>query len=56
VPRDAVVKEKDAFSVRVLDGDSARSRAVTLGAMTDYEVVVASGLEPGAIVQRHVAK
>jgi HlyD family secretion protein len=57
VPRDAVVKEEnDSFSVRVLDGDSARSRTVTLGAMNDYEVVVASGLEAGAIVQRHVAK
>ena len=56
VPRDAVVKENDAFSVRVLDDGSARSRTVTLGAMNDYEVVVASGLEPGAIVQRHVAK
>lgn len=56
VPRDAVMKEDGAFSVRVLDGDSARAKTVTLGAMNDYEVVVASGLEPGAIVQRHVAK
>jgi hypothetical protein len=56
VPRDAVVKENDTYSVRVLDGESARSRTVTIGAMNDYEVVVASGLEPGAIVQRHVAR
>jgi hypothetical protein len=57
VPRDAIVKEKnDSFSVRVLDGDSSRSQAVTLGDMNDYEVVVASGLEPGTTVQRHVAK
>jgi biotin carboxyl carrier protein len=56
VPRDAVVKENDAFSVRVLDGGSARTRTVTLGAVNDSEVVIASGLEPGAIVQRHVAK
>jgi len=40
----------------VLDGGSARSRTVTLGATNDYEVVVTSGLEPGTIVQRHVAK
>ena len=29
---------------------------VTLGATNDYEVVVASGLEPGVTVQRHVAR
>jgi hypothetical protein len=29
---------------------------VTVGGMNDHEVVIASGLEPGAIVQRHVAK
>jgi len=56
VPRDAIVREKDTFTVRVLDGDSARSRTVTLGAMNDYEVIVASGLEPGTMVQRHVAQ
>jgi HlyD family secretion protein len=56
VPRDAIVREKDTFTVRVLDGDSARSRTVTLGAMNDYEVIVASGLEPGMMVQRHVAQ
>jgi HlyD family secretion protein len=55
VPRDAIVREKDTVTVRVLDGDSARSRTVTLGAMNDYEVIVASGLEPGVMVQRHVA-
>ncbi len=42
--------------VRVLDGDGARPRTVTLGAMNDYEVIVASGLEPGMMVQRHVAQ
>ena len=56
VPRDAVVRENDAFSVRVMDGDRARTRAVTLGAMNDHQVIVASGLEPGVTVQRHVAK
>ena len=56
VPRDAVVREKDTFTVRVLDGDSARPRTVTLGAMNDHEVIVASGLEPGVTVQRHVAQ
>ncbi len=56
VPRDAVVRENDTFTVRVLDGDRARTRTVTLGAMNDHEVIVASGLEPGVTVQRHVAQ
>ena len=56
VPRDAIVRDKDTFAVRVLDGNRARPRTVTLGAMNDYEVVVASGLEPGVMVQRHVAQ
>jgi biotin carboxyl carrier protein len=56
VPRDAVVLERDTFTVWVLDGDGARPRVVTLGAMNDHEVIVASGLEPGMTVQRHVAQ
>ena len=56
VPRDAVTGEKGNFSVRVMDGDRVRQRAVTLGQMSDHEVVVASGLEPGMTVQRHVAQ
>ena len=66
VPRDAIVpvhrssqseggREPDAFAVRVLEGGSAHLRAVTLGAESDHEVIVASGLEPEAVVQRHVA-
>ena len=56
VPRDAIVRENDAFTVQVLDGDRARPRTVTLGPMNDYEAIVASGLEPGMVVQRHVAR
>jgi HlyD family secretion protein len=56
VPRDAVTGEKGNFSVRVMDGDRARARTVTLGPMSDHEVVVASGLEAGTTVQRHVAQ
>lgn len=65
VPRDAVLARRssqseggvqnDTFSVRVVDEDGSRPRTVTLGAMNDHEVVVASGLEPGVTVQRHVA-
>jgi multidrug efflux pump subunit AcrA (membrane-fusion protein) len=56
VPRDAIVRENDTFTVRLLDGDRIRPRTVTLGAMNDHEVIVASGLEPGMTVQRHVAQ
>ena len=56
LPRDAIVGEKDNYSVRVMDGDRVRTRPVKLGTMNDYEVVVASGLEPGVTVQRHVAR
>jgi RND family efflux transporter MFP subunit len=56
VPRDAIARENDTFTVRVVDGGSARSRTVTLGAMNDHEVIVTSGLEPGVSVQRHVAR
>jgi len=56
VPRDAIVGEKGDFSVRVRDGDRVSTHKVTLGAMNDYEVVVASGLDPGVTVERHVAR
>ena len=55
VPRDAVVAENGGHSVRVIDGDRVRARAVTLGTTSDHEVVIASGLEPGVMVQRHVS-
>jgi RND family efflux transporter MFP subunit len=56
LPRDAVVGTKDNYTVRVMDGDSVRSRPVTLGPMSDHEVVVNSGLDAGVTVQRHVAQ
>ena len=55
IPRDAVVRENDTFTVRVLDDGRARAQTVTLGEMSDHEVIVTSGLEPGTTVQRHVA-
>jgi HlyD family secretion protein len=65
VPRDAIVlarrssqseggPQNGAFAVRVLEGDDVRQQEVTLGAMSDHEVIVSSGLEPGVVVQRHV--
>ena len=56
LPRDAVKVSGQASSVEVQDGARTRSRPVTLGPLSDHEVVVSSGLEPGAVVQRHVAK
>jgi multidrug efflux pump subunit AcrA (membrane-fusion protein) len=56
VPRDAITGENGNFTVRVVDGDRIRSRAVILGPMNDHEAVVASGLQPGESVQRHVAR
>ena len=56
VPRDAVARSDDGFAVQVMDGDRGRPRAVTLGATNDTEVIVTSGLEPGVVVQRHVAR
>ena len=55
VPRDALVGENGKFSLREVDGDRTRQRAVTVGAMSDHEVVIASGVEAGTVVQRHVA-
>jgi multidrug efflux pump subunit AcrA (membrane-fusion protein) len=55
IPRDAVARENDTFTVHVLNGDSLRQQTVTLGKMNDHEVIVTSGLEAGVMVQRHVA-
>jgi HlyD family secretion protein len=56
LPRDAVMGMKDNYSVQLLDGDRIRSRAITLGEMSDHEVVVTSGVDAGMAVQRHVAQ
>ena len=53
---DALIADEESYSVRVIEGDQVRQRAVTLGRMNDHEVVVASGLQPGEVVQRHVAQ
>lgn len=56
VPRDAIAGGQGGYSVHVADGGQFRVRPVTLGRMNDFEVVVASGLEPGLMVRRHVAQ
>jgi len=53
LPRDAVSSENGQSFVRVKNGLGFEPRKVDLGAMSDFEVVIQSGLEPGAVVLRH---
>ncbi|MCI0421068.1 MAG: HlyD family efflux transporter periplasmic adaptor subunit [Acidobacteria bacterium] len=53
LPRDAVAAENGQSFVRVKNGSSFESRKVDLGAVSDAEVVIQSGIEPGAVVLRH---
>jgi len=55
VPRDALRREKDRTIVRVQHGSSFEERPVTLGSISAHEAVVASGLDEGAVVSRHIA-
>ena len=54
LPRDAVSSENGQSFVRVKNGPGFESRKVDLGAMSDVEVVIQSGIEPGAVVLRHL--
>jgi hypothetical protein len=54
VPRDAVSSENGQSFVRVKNGFGFESRKVDLGAMSDFEVVIQSGIEPGAVILRHL--
>jgi hypothetical protein len=49
-----VVSENGQSLVRVKNGFGFESRKVDLGAMSDFEVVIQSGIEPGAVVLRHL--
>lgn len=55
VPRDAVLYDEGAAMVRVRQGGGTASRPITVGAASATEVVVTSGLEAGAVIERHVA-
>jgi HlyD family secretion protein len=55
VPRDAVRRDGDKAVVRMKQGSSFRDQPVTLGTISDHEVVVASGLDEGAVVARNVS-
>lgn len=50
VPRIAVVTERGQRSVYVVDGDTARQRAVEVGFEDDDHAEITSGLEPGELV------
>jgi multidrug efflux pump subunit AcrA (membrane-fusion protein) len=54
VPRDAVRRDGDRTIVRVQRGSSFFDQPVTLGTISAHEVVVASGLEEGAVVARNL--
>jgi hypothetical protein len=54
VPRDAVRRDGDRALVSVQRGSAFEERQVTLGAANAHEVVVASGLDEGAVIARNV--
>ena len=54
LPRDAVASENGQSFVRVKNAFGFDTRKVNLGAMSDVEVVIQSGIEPGAVVLRHL--
>jgi HlyD family secretion protein len=54
VPRDALIRDGDRTLVRVQRGGRFEDRAVTIGALSAHEALVASGLEEGAVVARNV--
>jgi multidrug efflux pump subunit AcrA (membrane-fusion protein) len=56
VPRDAVRRDGERHVVEVRRGDRFQAQEVTLGAANRHEVVVAGGLEPGAVVRRNITQ
>jgi HlyD family secretion protein len=56
VPLDAVHQEGERAFVSVQQGSSFQDRQVTLGARSAHEVVIASGIDAGAVVARNAAR
>ena len=56
VPLDAVRQDGDRAFVSVQRGSSFEERQVTLGAKSAHEVVVAAGIDAGAVLARNVAR
>lgn len=55
VPRDAIGRDGGRTFVVADQGGRFAEREVTLSETSDHEAVVASGLDPGTLVARHVA-
>jgi HlyD family secretion protein len=56
VPLDAVRRDGERTVVSVQQGSGFADRPVTLGAKNAHEVVIASGLDAGAVIARNVAR
>jgi multidrug efflux pump subunit AcrA (membrane-fusion protein) len=56
VPLDTVRQDGDRAFVSVQRGSSFEERQVTLGAKSAHEVVVASGIDAGAVLARNVTR
>jgi hypothetical protein len=54
IPRDSVRRDGERAVVSVQRGSGFEERSVTLGDANAYEVVVAAGLDEGAVVARNV--
>lgn len=54
VPRDAVRYDGDQAFVRVRSGNGFEDRQVAVGARSATEVVIVSGIDEGAVVERNV--
>jgi hypothetical protein len=54
VPRDALASRGEDQIVRVRRGETFEEQRVVVGAMNNYQAVIVSGLEEGAVVARHV--
>jgi multidrug efflux pump subunit AcrA (membrane-fusion protein) len=51
-PRDVLVREGDAYYVRVRRGDRVERRAVKIAKLSDHEAAIASGVDEGTVVLR----
>jgi HlyD family secretion protein len=56
VPLDSIRRDGERAFVRVQKGSGYEDREVTLGTVSAHEAVVASGIEPGVVIERNVAR
>jgi HlyD family secretion protein len=54
VPRDAVSSQNEQSFIHVKNGFGFELRKVDLGALSDFEAVIESGIQPGTVVLRHI--